>query len=191
MKKKQSTLRVGFDLDGVILYNPARIARPIIAQIKHLFFGKKRDLKFYHPKTEAEKWFWWFFHKSSIYVAPGLDEIKRLVKTKKIKAYLVTARYSFLKEDLEKWLKKTKIDRYFDGIYYNKNDQEPHLFKEKMINKLRLDVFVEDNWDIVKYLARKKTCRIFWIYNIFDRTNLYSQKFPKLKQAVDFVKKGL
>jgi len=201
MKKKQSALKVGFDLDGVILYNPARIARPIIAQIKHLLFGKKRDLKFYHPKTEVEKWFWWLFHKSSIYIAPGLDEVKKLVKTKKIKAYLITSRYSFLKNDLKKWLKKTKIDQYFDGIYYNKNDEEPHLFKERMINKLKLDVFVEDNWDIVKYLNLKfkiqprfnrgQNLKLLWIYNIFDRSTSYSLRFPRLKQAVDFIKSNL
>jgi len=187
--------RVGFDLDGVLLYNPARITRPIISFIKKNVFGRKTD-HFYLPQSKIEQWFWCMFHKSSIFPASGIDEIKRLVKEKKIKAYIITARYSFLKDDFEKWLKKIKADQYFQGCYYNKNDEQPHIFKEKMIKKLKLDIFVEDNWDIVKHLKTKneKLCpppnrmarlpkrqvKIFWVYNIFDRKIKYKYKSPSL-----------
>lgn len=181
--KKQ--LRVGFDLDGVLLYNPLRITRPIVSIAKKLFF-KKRALHFYTPKTEWEKQLWKLFHKSSIFIALGLDDIKQLIKDKKIKAYLVTARYSYLKDDLEKWLKKMKVDRYFSGIYYNQRDEQPHLYKERIIKKLNLDIFVEDNWDIVNYLNSK--FRIYWIYNIFDRNKQFLNKFPDLKSSVKKIK---
>lgn len=184
--KKQ--LRVGFDLDGVLLYNPIRITRPIISVIKKLFF-KKKGLRFYSPQTTWEKKLWQLFHKSSIFVAPGLDEIKILIKENKIKAYIITARYSFLKNDLDQWLKKMKVNRYFSGIYYNQKDEQPHLFKERTIKKLNLDIFVEDNWDIVNCLKNKKLkLKIYWIYNIFDRNYSYSDKFPNLKSAAIKIK---
>lgn len=188
---KKQPLRVGFDLDGVILYNPARIVRPIIAGVKNIFL-KKNGLKFYYPKSKLEKSIWNFLHKSSIFVAPGFEEVKKLAKEGKIEAYLVTARYSFLKDDFEKWVKKTNIKNIFKGYFYNKNDEQPHFFKEKMIKKLKLDFFVEDNWDIVKHLSLKLSDKkVFWIYNIFDKKNLHDYKFPSLKKAVERLKKHI
>jgi len=184
--KKKKILRVGFDLDGVILYNPARILRPLIAFAKNIFFDHKKPLTFYYPNTKIEKIFWRIFHLSSILPSPGLNEIKKLVKEKKIKAYLITARYSFLKKDLDFWIKKLKLKKFFSGIYHNKNDEQPHLFKEKMIKKLKLDIFIEDNWDIVDYLNKKlnKQTKIFWIYNLLDKKIDYKNKFPNLKKAI-------
>ena len=137
-------LKVGFDLDGVLLYNPARIVRPIIATIKKVVV-KNRQIKFYYPKTSAEKYIWTIFHKSSLFIAPGFDEIISMVKNKRISAYIVTSRYSFLKNDLNHWLQKLEIDNLFDGIHCNENDEQPHIFKEKILKKLNLDIFVEDN----------------------------------------------
>lgn len=189
---KKQILKVGFDLDGVLLYNPARIARPTISFIKRLFIRTKK-LSFYLPTTYWEKQLWRLFHNSSIFIAPGLDEIRLMIKQKKIKAYIITARYSYLKNDLEKWLEKMKIKQSFSGIYYNKNDEQPHLFKEKMINKLNIDVFVEDNWDIVKHINQRskikdQKVRVLWIYNMFDRNILYKYKFPSLKKVIENIR---
>ena len=189
---KKQILKVGFDLDGVLLYNPARIIRPIISFIKKLF-AKKKELNFYLPATYWEKQLWRFFHKSSIFIAPGLDDIKKLIRTKKIKAYIITARYSYLKNDLDKWLKKMKINQSFSGVYYNQKDEQPHLFKERMIKKLNIDIFVEDNWDIVNHLNNQQLvinyCKIFWIYNIFDRNKAFQNKFPGLNSVIIKIKK--
>lgn len=181
-------LRVGLDLDGVILYNPARIVRPLIVGVKQLIF-KKRKSRFYIPKSPLEKWIWFLFHKSSIFVAPGMKDFVKLADQKKIELYIITGRYSFLKKDLDAWIKKMKIEKSIKGYFYNKHDQQPHLFKEQMINKLNLDVFVEDNWDIVKHLTKNTKTKIFWIYNIFDK-NLHAPfKFATLKQAFEHLKK--
>lgn len=181
---KKQPLRVGFDLDGVILYNPARVARPIISLVKRLFLTK-RKLAFYYPRSPIEKWMWKQLHRSSIFIAPGMDDIKKLVKEKKIKACIVTARYGFLGDDFKKWVKENGIDLIFDGVYYNKDDEQPHLFKERMIKKLDLNAYIEDNFDIVKYLSNgKKQTKIVWIYNILDHFLDHSHKFPSLKKAV-------
>lgn len=187
MKKK--VLKVGFDLDGVILYNPIRVARPIIAFFKSIFFNHKKPLFFYYPKTKIEKLFWKILHLSSLFPAPGVNEIKKLVKEKKIKAYLITGRYSFLENDFQQWIKKLKLKNFFEGIYFNKNDLQPHLFKEKMIKKLNLDIYIEDNWDIVNYLQKtlansnSKKTKIFWVYNLLDIRKKYQYKFSSLKTA--------
>lgn len=179
-------VKVGFDLDGVLLYNPARIFRPFVAIVKRLFL-KKRGLVFYYPTSPFEKFLWRLFHKSSIFIAPGIEDIKKLVRQKKIKAYIITARYNFLGEEFKRWIKKNKFDSIFSQIYYNGKDEQPHLFKERMIKKLGLQVFVEDNFDIVDYLRRKNTVVIMWIYNIFDRSIYHQYKYPDLKRAVNSI----
>ena len=183
-------IRVGFDLDGVLLYNPARIARYPVTIFKRFFF-KKKQLKFYFPVRQWEKTFWRILHWSSLFIAPGFDEIKKLVKDGKIEAYLITGRYSFLENDLRWWLKRMKIDHIFTGIHHNSKDEQPHIFKKRMINKLDLDIFVEDNFDIVSHLSKEGDRKIYWIYNIIDRYIDHPYKFPTLSKAVDHLKESL
>ncbi len=183
MKRYKRPLRVGFDLDGVLLYNPARIVRPIISWVKRTFLHK-RKLSFYYPKTHAEKIMWKLFHYSSIYNAPGLDEIRRLVKEGKIEAYLITARFGFLGNSVLRWVKYNNLTNTFKEVYYNKNDEQPHLFKERMINKLKLDAYIEDNFDIVTHISKTTPAHIMWIYNILDRSALFPHKFPHLDHAL-------
>lgn len=115
-----------------------------------------------------------------------MDEIKKLVTQKKIKAYIVTARYSFLGGEFMEWATRNRLDKTFSGIYFNADDEQPHFYKERMIKKLGLDVYVEDNFDIVKYLEKKfRRSKIIWIYNIFDHFLSYSHKFPSLKRAIE------
>ncbi len=181
---KKQPLRVGLDLDGVLLYNPARIARPIIVLFKKIFFPKEK-YTFHYPADKLQQTVWLFLHRTSIWPAGGLNDIKKLIVNKNIEVYIISARYEFLKSDFKSWQKKIDPDNLFTGWFYNDTNEQPHFFKEKMIKKLKIDVFVEDNWDIVKYLtAQKLAAKIFWIYNIFDRNIRYPNKFPTLKKAL-------
>jgi hypothetical protein len=188
--KNTIPLRIGFDMDGVLLYNPGRIIRPFMSSVKH-FFLKKKKLTFYYPKSPAEKVFWRLAHKTSIFNAPGLKEITRLVEESKIEAYLITARYNFLGRSVEEWVKKNHLEKTFKGVYYNAQDEQPHLFKEKMVKKLELNMYVEDNLDIVNHLVKTTPAEVLWIYNLFDRGEKFPQKFPHLRHAVEFISEKL
>lgn len=181
---KKQTLKVGFDLDGVLLYNPARIARPIIVFFKKIFLRKEVD-KFHYPQTKIQKLIWLMLHKVVFGPALGYEELKQLIKTKKIKAYIITGRNESLKDDYNRWMKKLEAKKYFSGCFFNDKNEQPYLFKERMIRKLKLDLYVEDNWDIVNYL--KKQTKILWIYNIFDRNINYKYKFSSLKNVLRFI----
>ncbi len=187
--KKQ--LRVGFDLDGVLLYNPARIARPIIVFLKKIFL-KKEVNKFHYPQTKIQKLIWLMFHKVVFGPARGYSELKKLIKSKKIKAYIITGRNESLKDDFNQWMIKFKANKYFSGSYFNDKNEQPYLFKEKMIKKLNLDIYVEDNWDIVNHLANKGQLssgqKTYWIYNIFDRNIKYKYKFSSLEKVIQKIK---
>ena len=188
MKK---VLKVGFDLDGVILYNPIRFIRPIAKLLKPFksFFLKQNLDSFYFPKSRFEQYLFRLLHKTSFKPDSAISVIKQLVMDKKIKAYVVTGRYSFLKLDCENWLKKINAKNIFEQCYQNTDDLQPNEFKKKMIKKLDLDIYIEDNWDIIEKL---KTCpeqsrriKIYWITNILDKNIPYQYKFKNLKSALE------
>lgn len=190
-------LKVGFDLDGVLLYNPARLFRPIIALIKRKkIIINRNHLEFYVPKPGLGQFFWELLHKSSMWLAPGFNEIEELKKAKKIEAYLITGRFGHLQENYEMWRKKMNADSLFMKSFMNSSDEQPHLFKERLIRELKLDYFIEDNWDIVRYLAsrfnqsrqEKKVVKIIWLSNIFDFKISYPYKVKSLKQAISLIK---
>jgi hypothetical protein len=150
----KSKLKIGFDFDGVLVYNPLRVGRLPVSWVKRKLF-KPKKLKFWHPKKPYEKAFWKLAHKTSIFPAVGYKRLLTMLKKSQIKGYVITGRFSFLKDDFEGWLEKYDPEKLFAGYFLNEKNEQPHLFKERMIRELKLDYFVEDNWDIVKYLSER------------------------------------
>ena len=181
MKKK---IRIGFDFDGVVAYNPFRICRYPISLIKKYLFGVQR-LSFWYPHKKWQQIFWIIIHESSVFPSKGVDLVQNMVKDKIIEAHLITGRYSFLDHKLNTWLKRYCLDKVFKTININKNNEQPHLFKEKMIKKLKLDYFIEDNLDIVNYLENSSYAKILWIYNITDYFYKRESRYPYLKKALE------
>lgn len=185
-------IQVGIDFDGVLAYNPLRIARAPAKFIKRKLIGET-NTHFYIPQNDLEKMVWIMLHETSVFPAIGMDLLKDLTQDKKIEAHLITARYSFLEENLYKWLKKNNIEDLFASITINKKDEQPHLYKERVIKQKKLDYFIEDNLDIVKHVTPTTNTDILWIYNILDRAYPYDKKFPYLKKALEHIQeaKGL
>lgn len=183
-------LRVGFDLDGVILYNPIRTLRPIAQLLQFLkspLFHEKAE-SFYFPNSKLEQYIWRLLHKTSFKIADGYDDIKRLIKRGHIEAYLITGRYGFLKPDFDYWVKKLNGNTVFRGCFYNKTNLQPNVFKRAMIKKLGLDYFVEDNWGVIQRLnGSLKKVRILWLSNFLDRNIEYIYKFFHLKEVVRYL----
>lgn len=188
MRKKK--LRVGFDLDGVILYNPIRTFRPIASFFKFLkpYLFHEKSESFYFPHSRLEKFIWRELHKTSFCIADGFQDISKLAKKGLFDAYLITSRYDFLKPDFDYWIKKLDAKNVFKGYYYNKTNMQPNEYKHHMIKKLRLDYFVEDNWGVIQRLnGSLKKIKILWLSNILDRNIAYSYKFFHLKEVAEFL----
>ncbi len=188
---KNKPIRVGFDLDGVLLYNPARIVRPLIALLKKKkILIDRKELEFYVPKPGVQQYIWDFFHKSSCFMAPGIDKIRLMKEEGLIEPYLITGRFAHLENDFNKWKRRMGADELFKKCFMNSADEQPHLFKERLIKELNLDVFVEDNWDIVRYLSKKsKAKKIIWVSNIFDWKIKHPYKVNNLNQAIELIEK--
>lgn len=182
-------IKIGLDFDGVVAYNPFRIVRSFVSFFKKEILGIKK-LNFWYPKARWQQILWIVAHESSIFPAKGMDLLENLIKKGEIEAHLITARYSFLDDHLSKWLKKYKLTHLFKSITLNKKDEQPHIFKERIIRSRRLDFFVEDNLDIVRHLDKNTgQAKIYWIYNIFDHFVDYKHKFPYLEKALEDIMK--
>lgn len=187
--KNRKILKVGFDLDGVILDNPIRIFRLIAKKFKFIkpVIFRQEKAPFYYPNTKVEKFIWRLLHKTSWRINPAIKKIKSLVDRKKINAYLITGRYSFLKADSKIWLEKLKSLKIFQDFYFNNKDLQPNEFKAQMIKKLKLDIYVEDNWDIIEKLNSHTKAKIFWITNFFDKRIPYTYKFNNLNETISYL----
>lgn len=185
MKRK---IRIGLDFDGVVAYNPFRIIRAPVKWFKRKFLGIKK-LTFYVPKNEGSRLLWSIIHESSIFPAIGVELLKEMARNPKYEFHLVTARFGFLKDNLYHWLEKNHLIGVFKTINVNDNLEQPHLFKERVLEELRLDIFVEDNLDIVDHLIHNSKTKIYWIYNFLDSRHNFSNKYPYLKKALEEIAK--
>ena len=181
MKRK---IKLGLDFDWVVAYNPFRVCRALTAYFKSNILGMK-NLRFWYPQKSWQRIFWIILHESSVFPAKGIDLLEDLIKEGRIEAHLVTARYSFLDNHLFDWLERHKVKHLFKTINLNKKNEQPHLFKEKMIKSYDLDYYIEDNLDIVTHLHGKHRTKIYWIYNLVDRWYPHPFKYPYLEKALE------
>jgi hypothetical protein len=184
--KHYKPISVGIDFDGVLAYNPFRVIRAPITFVKRNVFKNKKT-EFYIPQNGIERTVWKVLHESSIFPAQGVGRLQRMVDDGIIEAHLVTARYSFLRDNLFKWLDKHQMKELFTSITINDHDEQPHLYKARVINENHFDYFIEDNLDVVDHLIKTTNTNVLWIYNILDRRHTYPTKFPYLGRALDFI----
>lgn len=189
----QKIIRIGFDLDGVILDNPSRILRSLISRSKKAHLFPRKELEFYHPNSSLEQLLWSLVHKSSYKLADGFVNLEKLALAhKNLEIYVVSARFACLKDDTIKWKKIINRHNIFKEIYFNDCDEQPHFFKKKMLKKLALDYFVEDNWDVASYLANnQQKTQIWWLSNFLDRIIDYPHKFFSFKTIVSKIESFL
>lgn len=182
-------LRVGFDFDGVIAYNPFRILRAPTNILKKVI-GHEKKLHFYYPKSTVEQWFWILVHETSFFPSPGLVQLKEMLSRGDIEGYIITSRYACLEPSFYRWLKKHGLDRAFQGYHLNVSNNQPHIHKERVLADLKLDYFIDDNFDIVRHLdqslkKRGIATQVHWIYNVVDRFTDYPYKHPYLAKFLD------
>jgi uncharacterized HAD superfamily protein len=148
-------LKIGFDLDGVIIDKPPIIPKFII---EGLVRGKRnKGISYRYPKYKIERWVRWLSHHPLLRppIKENLIRIEELYKADRFKLYIVSSRYSFLEQRTEEWFNYYKLKKLFKEIHINKSDLQPHEFKEKMIKKLKLNVFIDDDLPLLEYLKKK------------------------------------
>lgn len=169
------SMNIGFDFDKVFINYPPFMPDKLINRIY-----KKRDnggLLYRMPKKPEQ-----FIRQLShhhLFRPPISDNISflRSIPKKGNKLYLISSRFGFLKKRTNYLVKKYGFEEIFDEMFFNFENQQPHVFKNKVLKKISLDLYVDDDFSLVTYLAkRNSTTSFFWLNN--------KTKFIKLKRNV-------
>lgn len=155
-------MRIAIDLDGVIVDKPPLIPKKLI---EWLFRGgRKNGLHYRFPTTRLEQ----LIRKLSHFylLRPAIDKNINFLKKNSGKEigelFIVSARYSFLEQETKIWLRKRGIGNLFSQVYLNLKDEQPHFFKEKILKKLKVDIFIDDDHLLADYLiGRLGNTRIY------------------------------
>lgn len=151
----QKRIRIGFDLDGVVIDKPFFVPQILLERLVR----KKTDhqLLYRYPQSSIERQIRIASHHPVLRppITKNINLIKELFRSKKYILFVVSSRYSFLEKRTKEWFRYYKMKKFFKEIYINLDDEQSHLYKEKMVKKLKLNVFIDDDKPLLKYLKSK------------------------------------
>lgn len=155
-------MRIGFDLDKVFIDYP-----PFLPSVLFDKFYKKRDngILLYRIPTYPEQLFRKTLHLPFLR-KPIKDnmEFLRNISKKDHKLYLISSRFKFLEGTTNRLVKRYGLDKTFDALYFNFENKQPHLFKEEVLKKLNLDLYIDDDLSLLKHVAKSNAkTKFFWL----------------------------
>jgi hypothetical protein len=162
-------MNIGFDLDKVFIDTPPFIPKSFIDKLY-----KKRDngVLLYRIPGPAEQIVRSITHLS-IFRPPikkNLDFLRVFPKDKN-KLYLISSRFKFLQSQTNRIIKKYNFPNIFDEMYFNFANEQPHLFKNRVIKNLKLDYYIDDDLSLLNYVARDNyRTKFFWLTNQSGKT---------------------
>jgi hypothetical protein len=156
-------MRIGFDLDKIFINTPPFVPITIINK-----FYKKRDngILLYRIPTRSEQLLRKATHVPLLRppIQQNLTFLRELAKDKNNHLYLISSRFKFLEPETEQLVKKYGLDKVFEKLYFNYENKQPHQFKNEILQKLHLDIFVDDDLSLVRYVAKDNPkTKFFWL----------------------------
>jgi hypothetical protein len=155
-------MNIGFDLDKVFINTPPFIPKDIIEKLY-----KKRDngVLLYRIPGKPEQIVRRLSHLPLLRPAikDNLDFLRSIPKDKN-KLYLISSRFKFLEDSTEKIIKKYNFDKIFNAMFFNFSNEQPHIFKNRIIRNLKLDYYIDDDLSLINYVAKNNpNTTFFWL----------------------------
>jgi hypothetical protein len=172
-------MNIGFDLDKIFIDLPPLVP----SQIIDLFYkGKaKQELKYRIP-SRFEQIIRIASHHPLLRhpITKNLEYIKNINMKNINKYYLISSRFGFLKKRTDDLIKLHNFNKIFNAMYFNYENKQPHQFKNEVIKKLNIDMFVDDDLQLLEYLIDKNPkTKFFWLNNKISKSlkkNLFAIK---------------
>jgi hypothetical protein len=159
MNKK---IKIAFDLDGIFVDKPPIIPKRLL---EFLFRGSRKKILHYRfPHSAIEQ----TIRKISHFylfrppIQKNIEFLKKIASSGDYEIFIVSGRYSFLKKETMSWLEKRGIKSFFKEVFVNLGDDQPHLFKEKILRQIKPDIFIDDDPVLVDYLVKKGLSNVFF-----------------------------
>ncbi len=166
-------MKIGFDLDKVFVNTPLFVPDKLINKLY-----KKRDngTLLYRIPGYPEQLLRKVSHLPIFrpQIKNNIEFLKNISKENN-KFYLISSRYKFLEKETNQIIKKYGLDKIFNSLHFNYNNEQPHLFKNNVLKKLNLDLYVDDDLSLLKYVAKyNPKTKFFWLNHKNEK-----QKLPK------------
>lgn len=154
-------MNIGFDLDGIFINTPPFVPKKLI---DWLYRGHDHNL-FYRIPSRVEQFVRILTHYPILRPLMKKNrELMRDVAWDGNKYYLISSRFGFLKNRTEAIVAKYNFDKIFNGMYFNFNNEQPNIFKERVLRKLMIDRYVDDDLPLLRYLtSRNPKARFYWL----------------------------
>ncbi len=163
-------MRLGFDLDNVIISYPPLIPSWLLNQLY-----KEPD----HGKLQYRIPGFWEQRGRSLLHFPLLRQaiphnlvfLRSLKREGKDDLYLISSRFGFLKRQTNRLIKRYQLDKIFRELFFNFNDEQPHLFKDAIVKHLRIERYIDDDLPLLTYLAdNNPEVNFFWYNPTLNKT---------------------
>lgn len=156
-------MNIGFDLDKVFIDYPPFVPDIIFDK----FYKKKADGKtlVYRIPGKPEQLLRYIIHHPLLRppIQKNMNFLKDFSKTKH-DLFLISSRFGFLEKRTSELVKRFGFDEIFKGLYFNYTNNQPHLFKDTVIKKLKIQAYIDDDFALVQYLAKKNpSVSFFWL----------------------------
>ena len=172
-------MNIGFDLDKIFVNYPPFVPTKII---DWLYKGKPNGTLKYRIPSRLEQIIRIFSHYPFFRppITKNMNYVKNLALANINKYYLISSRFSFLEKKTTGLIKRYSLDKIFNAMYFNYENRQPHEFKNEMVKKLDLDMYVDDDLQLLEYLVDKNPkTKFFWLNNKVSKPlgkNLYAIK---------------
>jgi len=156
-------MNIGFDLDKIFINYPPFVPAKLIDR---LYKQKSNGVLMYRLPSKPEQLIRVISHHHLLRprITKNIQFVKSLAKNKKHNYYLISSRFSFLKERTELIVKKYSLEKIFDAMIFNFNDKQPHLFKNQAIKELKVDRYVDDDLPLLEFIAKNnQNAKFFWL----------------------------
>lgn len=179
-------MNIGFDLDKVLINYPPMFPPELIEK-----FYKKKDngILLYRIPRYPEQLLRKTIHLPILRqpIKKNMEFLKSISK-KENKLYLISSRYKFLQKITDRLITKYGLDKIFDGLYFNYENKQPHLFKDEIIKGLHLDLYVDDDLSLIRHVAKNNPqTKFFWL-NHSKRTQPLAENIIEISDLAEILK---
>lgn len=156
-------MNIGFDFDKVFIDYPPFVPAILINRI---YKKKAKGALLYRIPSKPEQLLRRISHHHRLrpMIKKNLIVLQAISEKNNHKLYLISSRFGFLKKPTDKIVKNHELEKFFHELHFNFNDKQPHLFKDELIKKLKIERYVDDDLPLLKFLAKRNhKTKFFWL----------------------------
>lgn len=158
-------MHIGFDLDGIFVDKPPFMPKWLIEK---LYKGKDNAILEYRIPGEFEQTIRRFSHFPLF--RPAIQKniilLRKIAENKKNDLFIISSRFNFLKDVTVHIEKEYEFPKIFKKMFFNDANEQPHVFKNRLIRELKIDRFVDDDLSLLKFLSRENPhIKFYWLNN--------------------------